>query len=305
MDIFLTLFFKLIPLYSIIGLGFVAGKYLKVQKESIATIVIYIFVPIIVFNGTATTPITISTLSLPILFYVLCSLMCLLFYFLGGFIWKDNTRNILALASGTGNTGYFGLPVVAALFPPQSLGLAILIIMGFQLFENSLGFFIAAKGQHTVREAILKVIKLPTLYAFFLGILINVSGIHLGQTYTDMLTNFRGSFTILGMMIIGLGLASIRNYAFDYIFLTVLFLAKFLVWPLMVLTVIMLDNFLFKLYSTSIHNVMLLMAIVPLAANTVVIATELKVQPEKAAVTVLLSTLFALFYIPLVALFFF
>lgn len=171
MEIFLTLLFKLIPLYLMIALGFIAGKYLKVQKESVANIVIYILVPVIIFNGTATTPLNISTLSLPVLFYVLCSFMCLLFYFLGGFIWKDSTRNVLALAAGTANVGYFGLPVVAVLFPPPSLGLAVLAIMGFQLFENSLGFFIAAKGRHTARDALLKVLKLPTLYAFFLAYL--------------------------------------------------------------------------------------------------------------------------------------
>jgi malate permease and related proteins len=43
------------------------------------------------------------------------------------------------------------------------------------------------------------------------------------------------------------------------------------------------------------------MAIVPLAANTVALATELKVHPERAAIAVLLSTLFALFYIPFMA----
>ncbi len=42
------------------------------------------------------------------------------------------------------------------------------------------------------------------------------------------------------------------------------------------------------------------MSIVPLAANTVAIATELKTYPEKASVAVLMSTLFALFFIPLV-----
>jgi len=43
-----------------------------------------------------------------------------------------------------------------------------------------------------------------------------------------------------------------------------------------------------------------LFSIFPIAANKVAFATELKVHPEKAALTVFLSTLFALFYIPLV-----
>ena len=37
------------------------------------------------------------------------------------------------------------------------------------------------------------------------------------------------------------------------------------------------------------------------AANTVAFATDLKAQPEKASLVVFLSTLFGLFYIPLIA----
>lgn len=43
---------------------------------------------------------------------------------------------------------------------------------------------------------------------------------------------------------------------------------------------------------------MLLISACPLAANTVAFATLLKTEPEKAGVAVLLSTVFALFYIP-------
>jgi predicted permease len=50
---------------------------------------------------------------------------------------------------------------------------------------------------------------------------------------------------------------------------------------------------------------MLLMSIVPLASNTVAFATKLGVHPEKSAITVLASTLFVLFYIPLFVTFIF
>jgi len=46
------------------------------------------------------------------------------------------------------------------------------------------------------------------------------------------------------------------------------------------------------------------MAIVPLAANTAAYAIGLRVHPDKAALAVLASTLFALFYIPLITSFF-
>lgn len=52
------------------------------------------------------------------------------------------------------------------------------------------------------------------------------------------------------------------------------------------------------------HQVMFLLSIVPLAANTVALATELKAEPEKAATSVFFSTLFVLFYIPVMTMLF-
>lgn len=146
--------------------------------------------------------------------------------------------------------------------------------------------------------------RLPTLYAFFLGLAVNVLGISFGQIYTDIIISFRGAYTILGMMLIGLGLASFGKYSFDYVFLSLTFLAKFIIWPAVILLIIFLDTLFLHLYTPEIHRVMVLMSIVPLAANTVAYATELKAQPEKASLAVFLSTIFALFYIPFIVLLF-
>lgn len=174
-------------------------------------------------------------------------------------------------------------------------------ILGLNLYENSLGFFIAARGHHTLKEAFIRLIKLPTIYAFFIGLGVNALGIHLGPIYSDFATSFRGAYLVLGMMIIGLGLAGITNYQFDVKFISLSFLAKFLAWPLLILAILAFDSNFSRLYNSDTHKILILLSIVPLAANIVAFTTQLKLHPEKASMAVLLSTLFALFYIPLIA----
>ncbi len=300
MLIFFTLLTKIIPLYVFIILGFVAGKFLKVKKESIAPILIYIVAPIIVFYGVVTTKIGYSSLSLPFLCFFISVFISTIFYFVGKLIWKDYTKNIFAYASGQGNFGYFGLPIALILFPKEVVGLYIMGILGFNVFDASIGFFLVARGHHTVSESIKKVIFLPTLYGFILGLTINLMHINLGSIFFDAVSNVRGVYTVLGMMLIGLGISDIKSYAFDFVFTSLLFVIKFAVWPLLMLVIFFVDSQFFHLYNSDIHKVLLLLSIVPLAANTVAYATQLNVHPEKSALTVLLSTLFALFYIPLV-----
>lgn len=304
MQLFLLLLAKLIPLYAIIVLGFIAGKILKVQKENIAVLLIYVIAPVVIFHGAVTTKISWSALSLPVLFFLLCCGLCGIFYVIASVFWTDANRNIVAFAAGTGNTGYFGIPVALAIFDEQILSLVVLCILGFVLYENSVGFFTVAKGHHTLRESLQKVARLPTLYAFALGLLVNVSHVPLGQIYSDVVLSFRGAYTVLGMMMIGLGLSSLKHFRIDLQFVGLTFFAKFLVWPAIVYALVVADTVYFGFYDSSVHNVMILMSIVPLAANSVAFAAELRAEPEKTATAVLLSTLFALFYIPLIVIFF-
>lgn len=300
MTVFLTILLKLIPLYLMILLGYIGAKGLKAQKDTIARLLIYIIAPAVIFYGTYTVEINFANLSLPILFFALCCLIALLFLAIGTFIFKkDSTKNILAFTAGTGNTGYFGLPVVLTLFGDQAFSLAVLSILGFVLYENSVGFFITARGHHTAKESIMKVIQLPTVYAFFIGLLFNYLNVHLGDIAVNTIEHFKGAYTLLGMMIIGMGLATVGVKDIDRKFITLSFLAKFIFWPAVILGIILLDKNFIHIYNQSVYNILILMAIVPLAANTVAVATELKVHPDKAALAVLLSTLFALFYIPL------
>lgn len=301
MSVLFTILLKMIPLYLIILLGYIAAKILKAQKETVAKLLIYIIAPTVIFFGTYTAEINIANLSLPVLFFCIASLMAFLFLYIGRIVFKEDTiKHILAFTAGTGNTGYFGLPVIAAVLGDTAFSIAVLSILGFVLYENSVGFFLTAKGNHTAKESLLKVMKLPTVYAFFMGLLLNVLNIHLGEAVFTTIGHFRGAYTILGMMIIGMGLATVTIQHIDLRFLSLTFLAKFIVWPLAICGIIFLDKTFLHFYSGPIYSVLIIMAIVPLAANTVAIATELKVHPDKAALAVLASTVFALFYIPLV-----
>jgi len=300
-DIFFNLLIKLIPLYCLICLGYIAARRLQAQKETVAKLLIYIIAPAVVFYGTYTAKLDLAHLSLPILFFALGTLSALVFLGIGSWIYpNDSTKNILAFAAGTGNTGYFGLPLVLALLGDAAFSVTVLMIMGVVFFENTIGFFLTAKGHHTVKESVVKVVRLPSVYAFVLGILLNIAGVHLGETLVITIGYFKGAYTLLGMMIIGMGLTTVTVKHIDKTFIGLALLAKFIFWPAVIMGIIAIDKAVFHIYTPAIYSILTLMSIVPLAANTVSVATELNVHPDKAAVAVLLSTLFALFYIPLI-----
>jgi predicted permease len=301
MPLFTTLLVKLMPLYFNILLGYIAGKKLEANRDTIAKIMFYLINPLIIFNGVIHTYIDGSILSLPVLTFLIASLLCIIFYRFSRKIWTDSSKNMMAFSAGSGNTGYFGIPLAMLIFDSQSQGIYIMALLGITLYENSLGYYISAKGTYTPTQCLSNLLRLPTIYAFLFGLIINFFHIAMPEVYKDFISHIKGVYTVLGMMIIGLGLAGMTNFKLDVKFIGMTFLAKFLIWPLCILCIIAIDSHYLGFYEPTIHQALILLSIVPLAVNTVVMASLMKGNPEKAAATVLLSTIFALLYVPFMA----
>lgn len=304
MPVCIMLLTKIIPLYFSIMLGFAAGKMFYVQRDAIARLVFYIVSPLVIFNAVLNTHIDKAILSLPLVTFVISCILCLTSYQISKRFWTDRSKNIVAFAAGSGNTGYFGLPIALLLFDEQGEGVYILAFLGMTLFESTLGFYICALGQSHVKETLLKAIKLPSLYALIFGLLFNAFSIKMHPMFQELLEQMKGTYTVLGMMVLGLGLAGLSDFKLDMKFIGMTFGTKFIVWPAIIFGMIALDSHYFGLYDTVVYQAWVLMAIVPLSVSTVIIATVVDAQPEKTAFAVILSTIFALAYVPMMFLLF-
>lgn len=294
----LALFIKLLPLYVTVALGWIAGRYLDASGKHIAGIMLYIVTPSVVFSGVMAAPLTPQVILLPALVFGFCTVIALVHLAIARKVLTDGSAQIIPLSVGTGNTGYFGIPVALLLFGEQGLALYIVCMLGTTLFENSVGFYLAARGKYSIRDALARVARLPSVYAFAGAVLLNLSGVSIPQVFTPLFDNLRGAYSILGMMIIGMGILSFRGLAGNPAFTGLAFFGKFVSWPMLALGFWWLDAQVLGIYELAVHQAIFLISITPIAANTVVIATLLDTAPRQAAGTTLLSTLFALGFIP-------
>lgn len=294
----LALFIKLIPLYVTVALGWVAGRYLEASGRHIAGIMLYIVTPSVVFSGVMAAPLSPEVIFLPFLTFGIASLLGIVQLRLARKVITDGSASIMPLCVGSGNTGYFGVPVALLLFGEEGLGLYIVCMLGTTLFENSVGFYLAARGRYDLKAALWRVVKLPSVYAFLAAVFLNLSGIRIPDMFVPLFDNLRGAYSVLGMMIIGMSITSFRGLAGNIRFTGLAFFGKFVVWPLVAILFWWLDANVLGIYEPAVHKAMFLISITPIAANTVVIATLLETSPRQAAGTVLLTTLFALMFIP-------
>jgi len=296
--LFVSLFSKIAPLYVIIMTGFLAGRFLQIDRDSLARLVFYMITPFVIFNGVLKTTIHPSTLLLPLVTLSLAALLSALFYSLSKKIWQDKSERIIAFASGSANVGYFGLPIALLLFDDQGEGVYIIAFLGLTLFEVTIGFYRCARGQYQAIESVKKVFLLPTVHAFFLGLLLNFADLRFGAAFDELMVLMKGAYSVMGMMLLGMAMTTVRRLKIDWSFTATAFLMKFIAWPALMLIFILLDKSWLHCFSPIAHSSLFLISIMPLSINTVVMALLFNAQPEKAATTVLLSTLFAFFYVP-------
>jgi predicted permease len=301
MNLFFILLGKIAPLYLNIFIGYVLTTYLKIKRDFIAFILIYILGPVVIFFATLSIEINTQLIFLPIFVFLFGSMIAFFILYRYKKQWSDASINTLAFTCGTGNTGYFGIPLAMILLEPQLANIFIFATLASLLYENTTGFYVTAKGNFTARQSILKVIKLPLLYAFILGLSLNALGFRTPEVIIPYFEILKWCYGILGMMMLGMGMKGFSLHSdFDLKYIKVAYFYKFIVWPLCVLVLIFIDTHWWHFLNEDIHKVLFLFSIVPLAGNTVTLAVLLNAKPQKASFTVLLSTLISVVYIPLV-----
>lgn len=298
--LFFVILGKILPLYINIILGYLSVRCLKVDKGAIAALLFYIIGPIVIFSATMSVKIDPGVLFLPVFLYLFSSAVGFLALHLFQNQWPDPSGNILAFTAGTGNTGYFGIVLALILFEPEVADIFIFAILGSFFYEATTGFYITAKGRFSAAESVRKVFRLPALYAFILAMVLNVFGVVLPQTLAAFFGQFKVAFSILGMMVLGMGLCGQKKgEGIDMKFLAISLGAKFIFWPLAILGLILFDKSFTHFLYDDLYRVLFVCSIVPLAGNTVTLAVLLNTRPEKAAFAVLLSTIVSVFTIPL------
>jgi len=299
LELVTSLALKILPLYVTIALGYLLIHLFHTKKEDIASLLIYLIGPVVIFIASYKVELNLAVAFLPIVLFLLSSTLSLLSLKFSNSFFQDNTKNILAFSAGTGNTGYFGIPLAIILLDESLANIYIFTVLASLLYESTVGFFVVAKGHYSINQSLLKVVKLPSLYALIFGLILNISEVKLSENLLDYLDYFKGTYAILGMMMIGMGLKGLKNVGIDKLFISFAFVIKFIIYPLCALFIIWIDSTFLHFFSSGLYQVMFIFSIVPMAGNTVAVASLLKVHPEKASLAVVLSTFLSIFTIPI------
>ena len=304
MDIVFT---SVVPLFSVIFIGFIAGKYKIMHEAGVRALVTFVFsfaMPALIFRMMAANDVTAID-DWPVVFAYFAAQLPIFIggQVIGGWIFRQPMaeRTIQGFGSSFSNGVVLGLPLVLSLYGERAGVPALLIIMldiaVFSAITLLLEFASLKDGRDQAPHPIImlrdlgrSVLANPLIMASLLGIAFGMSSLSMPDPIEKTLAFLGQAGPPAGLFALGATLG-LRRLGGQVQPVTAMISMKLLVHPL--LTWLIISRW-FELDPVA-SNVVLLFAACPVGANVYVFAAKYAVAEETSATAILLSTAAALF----------
>ena len=295
------------PFFALVLGGFLAARQGLLPLAAIPglnSFVLYFALPAMLYRFGSTTPIA-QLLDLSVFgVYLLCALVMVAFAiaitFNARIRWNDASMG--ALVAAFPNTGFMGVPLLAALLGPHSVGPAIVLIVVDMVVTSSLCIALSRLDQGeggamaAARKALSGVLRNPMPWAILLGAVVSALQLTLPEPVEKTAWLLADAASPVALFTIGAVLARSQMQAdhpmplADYVPVA---LMKLLLHPLLVLLVgsaaiqlgVPLDPFAL--------TVMVLVAALPSASNVSLLAERFGADNGRIARIILVSTALA------------
>ncbi|MCX6065876.1 MAG: AEC family transporter [Chloroflexi bacterium] len=203
---------NILPLILISGAGFVLGKTLNIDSRAIGRVTFYFFSPVLVFSLLTHSDLPAGEILRTGALAVCVTLASGLLALLGGMLLKLDRKALVStiITSAFANNGNYGLPLIAFAFGQAALAHSSIYLVFSSLLTNTFGVLIASLGHLDLKQAALGMIKVPTIYAVILAMLINQSGITLPVPVDRTISLAAGAGVPLMILLLGLELRQMR-----------------------------------------------------------------------------------------------
>ncbi|MBN1538104.1 MAG: AEC family transporter [Anaerolineales bacterium] len=278
---------NLLPIFLAAAIGYLAGKFLKVDTKSISNLALYAFSPCLIFTVLTTNSLSNDDISRIVLFTLVSTLLLgLLTWVLGKLLnFKRDMLAAILIITMFSNAGNFGLSLNLFAFGEKVLAYASLYFVVNLIMIYSLGVFIASSGKNDLKTTVIGLIKLPAIYAVILAILINLSQWKVPVPIERTISTLAAAAVPSFILVLGLQLSKIKlkGHLFHLSVATIL---RLVVSPALAFAMSGCFGLTGAAYQAAITQ-----SAMPTAVLNTVLATKYDLEPSFVTEAVLASTI--------------
>ncbi|MFW6308655.1 MAG: AEC family transporter [bacterium] len=277
------------PIFIIISLGYLLERKFQLDIYSFSKANFYIFVPALVFVKIYETKIELElfrTILFGIIFVFLLNIVSVMFSKIRG----HNIAKASAFKNSIMfyNSGNFGLPLITLIFEgmPEAVSIQIMILMIQNFTTNTLGFYNAGRGQMQLKETIISVLKMPTVYALTGAVVLKAVPVNINELFFwPAIDYMKDGLIPVALLTLGiqLSLAEIDLKNIDVYLASAVRLIGAPLLAYLLVSIMGIDGIM--------AQVLFISSAVPSAVNTALIAVEFENKPDFASQIVMTTTL--------------
>ena len=167
-----------LPVFLALAMGMMCRSKGFLTRDGVDTlkkVIVNLTLPFVLFNSFATAEYSKAALILPIIIFIICTIMLAL-----GYLWvkvsKSGSKLAPFLSSGF-EAGMLGFSLFGLLFPDVSISRFAMLCLGQEIFVFTL-YKMLLTGKTSPKDIINDFLTSPTLIAVILGLIVGASGLY-------------------------------------------------------------------------------------------------------------------------------
>ena len=277
---------NLLPILLISGTGFLIGKYLHVEPRTFGRIIFYILYPALVLDLLTRNQLSLVDILKTSGFALSVLIVSGSLTFLVGYLFKLERPILMAvlLTSVFANSGNYGLPLISFAFGQDALAYASIYYITIALLFNTLGVLIASMGHLNFKDALLGMLKVPTIYAIIVAMIIVRTGWVMPSPLERTVTLLAGGAIPCMLLLLGLELQR-AQWSKNIMAISISVFMRLIIGPLVGWGLSILFGLKGAFRQAGVTD-----ASLPTAVMTTILATEYNLEPSLVTAIVFTST---------------
>ena len=283
-DILLT---DILPVFAVAGVGLWLARRTPVSPKMLSSITFNALAPALVFNLLVTASVSVLDFGRMALFTVLIAALNGIAARLVAIPLRLDRPALASflLVTMFSNSGNFGLPVTLFAFGREALTFGTAYFVTASMLSYTVGVFLAASGQRSVKDALIGITSVPTVYAVLAALVVLAIGVALPLGVMRPIQMLSDAALPMMILTLGMQLHGVAHPKRPVVVVAAVVLSLF-VAPAMAFALATSMGLTGPAFQAAV-----LQASMPAAVVTTVLALQFDLDPEFPTAVVLLSTL--------------
>ena len=284
-----SILFSILGIYIFILVGYFAKRQFKKQMDerTITLLSVYFLQIFLTFWGLLKRPIDTTLFMTPMIYLAVVFVALLLMFLLLKRLFSDQKeRSIATVAALIGNTGNLGIPLGIAIFGEDSIPYTTVINLANVFFVYTVGVYFYSRGNFSVRDSLLNILKLPVIWAAIIAITLNLIGYVPSESVEKTLMMGAYASMTIQLVLFGIYLYGVKVRELSFRLTAWSVGVKFLLLPLIAFFIIRYTNL-----PTLVKGVLFMELMMPLAVSNVNLAALYECRPRETTAQVFISSI--------------